>query len=170
MKTWKSASVVIILLSLSGPVYAQPVGCDFDAGFAEFDFWVGEWTVYDNATGNLAGSNSIRKLEQGCLLQESWTSAAGGTGTSMNYYNPVTRQWRQLWVSAGRYSIDIAGGMDNGSMVLIGNIYYFSGNSIPFRGAWTPADAGSVRQFFEQFNAETGIWDVWFDGKYVKKD
>ncbi len=170
MKILLKAGLTVSLLLFAYPLYAQPAGCEFDAGAAEFDFWVGEWDVYASANDNLAGSNSIRKSQQGCLLQESWTSATGGTGTSMNYYNPVTQQWRQLWVSAGRYSIDIAGGIDSGSMVLIGNIYYFSGNSLPFRGAWTPAEDGSVRQFFEQFNPETGVWDVWFDGKYVRKD
>lgn len=169
MKKYSPVFMAMHMFILPDLVSAQQVGCDFDAGFAAFDFWVGEWSVYDNVSGNLAGSNSIRKLEQGCLLQENWTSAAGSTGMSVNYYNPVTSEWRQLWVSAGRYSIDIVGGLDNGSMVLVGHVYYFTGSAVPFRGAWTPAEDGSVRQFFEQFNAETGAWDVWFDGNYVKK-
>ena len=169
MKKYLALLLAVNLCILIQPVSAQQVGCDFDAGFAAFDFWVGDWTVYDNASDNLAGTNSIRKLEQGCLLQESWTGVAGSTGTSVNYYNPVTAQWRQLWVSAGRYSIDIVGGVDKGSMVLVGHVYYFTDSAVPFRGTWTPAEDGSVRQFFEQFNAETGAWDVWFDGKYVKE-
>jgi len=150
--------------------YAQNSGCDFDTGFAAFDFWLGEWTVFDSVADRLAGTNSIQKQEQGCLVMEKWTSVNGGTGTSLNYYNPLTQEWRQLWVSAGRYSIDIVGGLQDESMQLLGNIYYFTGEVNQFRGTWTPAEDGSVRQFFEQFNAETGEWDVWFDGRYVRAD
>lgn len=150
---------------------AQQSGCDFNAGFTAFDFWVGSWDVTDNTTGNVAGSNRIEKIEAGCVVMEHWTSVGGGTGTSLNYYNPVTDVWRQLWVSAGRYSIDIVGGLQNGAMVLTGELHNFVGNSsIPFRGTWTPQDDGSVRQFFEQFNAETNVWDPWFDGRYVRTE
>jgi hypothetical protein len=81
-----------------------------------------------------------------------------------------TFQWRQLWV-AGGYSIDYTGGLDSsGSMSLSGNINdYKSGKSLPFRGAWTANEDGSVRQFFEQQNAESGEWTTWFDGLYIRK-
>lgn len=159
---------ILPLLVASHLGFGQQSGCDFDEGFNAFDFWIGQWTVYDNGSGNLAGTNTIEKQEQGCLVLEKWTSAAGGTGTSLNYYNPPLGQWRQLWVSAGRYAIDIAGGLRDDAMMLEGTIYYFTGSSLPFRGTWTPDTEGNVRQFFEQFNAETREWDVWFDGKYVR--
>ena len=145
---------------------AQTTGCDGSEEFSQFDFWVGDWQVYDNVSGKFAGNNSIKKLEQGCLLQESWQGAGGGTGTSINYYNPVRGEWRQVWVSAGRYAIDIAGGIVNGAMVLTGVIDTYNGVSASFRGIWTPNADGSVRQLFEQLNSDTGVWDVWFDGRY----
>lgn len=144
--------------------------CLEDPGFAQFDFWLGEWDVYDNASGKHAGVNRIEKHEKGCLIMEHWTSDGGGTGRSMNYYDAVTRKWRQVWV-AGGYSIDYTGGLNAaGEMVLTGEIHgYRSGKSTPFRGTWTANEDGSVRQFFEQFNAGKDSWGVWFDGKYVKK-
>ena len=170
----RGAGRIIRLASLAlsffccGAALAQQSGCS-EPPYRAFDFWMGEWEVTDNQTGNLAGSNSIRKMEDGCLLLESWSGAGGSTGTSVNYYNPVQQQWRQLWISAGRYSIDIVGGMVGESMQLVGNIYSFNGTASQFRGTWTPHDDGSVRQFFEQYNEETGRWDVWFDGRYVRK-
>ena len=104
------------------------------------------------------------------MILENWTSASGGTGTSLNYFNPVTNEWRQVWVSAGRYSIDIVGGIRAGSMVLEGSIYNFGGAVWDFRGSWTPNNDGSVRQFFEQYNHDRESWDTWFDGIYKKKD
>ena len=116
-------------------------------------------------------ANSITKQNKNCLIMENWTSVQGGTGHSMNYYDAVEDQWRQLWV-AGGYSIDYTGGLDeSGSMALSGKInYYKSGKSQAFRGTWTPNADGSVRQFFEQQDPETGKWAVWFDGLYVRKD
>jgi len=143
-------------------------GC-VSPGFDQFDFWVGEWEVFANATGNKAGENSIQKQEQGCVLIERWQGASGGSGMSMNYYNPVLDQWRQLWVSANRYAIDIVGGLQNGVMQLEGKIHYFQGASQDFRGSWSLNDDGSVRQFFEQFDADSEEWQVWFDGRYVRK-
>lgn len=146
----------------------KPV-CESSPAFNEFDFWVGEWNVYSNDEKRaLQGTNSVTKHHANCLIMENWTSAKGTTGSSMNYYDPVTGKWRQLWV-AGGYSIDYSGGLDeHGSMRLEGTInYYRSGKSFPFRGTWTPRADGSVRQFFEQFDPQKKVWDTWFDGLYV---
>ena len=145
--------------------------CESMKGFNDFDFWLGEWNVYSNDKKRaFQGTNSITKHHRNCLIMENWTSAQGGTGRSMNYFDPVADQWRQLWV-AGGYSIDYTGGLDaSGSMILIGKInYYKTGKSHDFRGAWTANADGSVRQFFEQKNSETREWSVWFDGLYVRK-
>jgi hypothetical protein len=145
--------------------------CESMEGFSDFDFWVGEWNVYSNDEKRaLLGSNLITKLHKNCLIMENWTSAQGGQGSSMNYYDPVEGQWRQLWV-AGAYSIDYIGGLNEaGAMYLEGKInYYEPGTSQSFRGTWTPNEDGSVRQFFEQLDSQTGGWTEWFDGLYIKK-
>ena len=166
-----SAAIALLVVSLlcSKVSLAQPGGC-IEPEFRAFDFWLGEWDVTDNATGNLAGKNSITQLEAGCMLLESWVGAGGGTGTSVNYYNPVEKQWRQLWISAGRYSIDISGGLEGDAMRLVGSIYPFGGAAARFRGTWTPNADGSVRQFFEQYDEDSRTWAVWFDGRYVRSE
>ena len=84
---------------------------------------------------------------------------------------PPASEWRQVWVANG-YSIDYTGGLnDQGQMVLEGRIdNYGPGNSQKFRGIWTPQENGEVTQRFEALNSETGEWDVWFDGRYVRKE
>lgn len=145
-----------------------PPPCTQDENFRAFDFWLGTWEVTPWAGGAVAGQNVIRSEEGGCVLTEHWTNAQGGTGQSINFYNPNTGNWRQVWV-AGGYSIDIEGGLKDGAMALEGTIYYYAQkNSVPFKGTWTPQEDGSVRQHFEQFNAETKEWATWFDGRYVK--
>ena len=153
------------------PAQPKPV-CETMKNFSDFDFWLGEWNVYSNdEKRQLHGTNSVTKHHGNCLIMENWTSVQGGTGRSMNYYDPVEDQWRQLWV-AGGYSIDYTGGLDeSGDMVLNGKInYYTTGKSHAFRGIWTLNADGSVRQFFEQQNDESKEWAVWADGLYVKKD
>ena len=136
--------------------------------YRAFDFWAGDWEVNDPA-GTLQGSNLITVEENGCLLLEKWTSAGGGTGQSYNFYDPGLQKWRQVWVS-GAATIDYAGGLNEaGEMVLEGEIAYRTGVKAPFRGTWTLQEDGSVRQYFQQYNAQTENWDDWFTGIYRKK-
>ena len=103
-------------------------------------------------------------------MVENWLSSIGGTGLSMNYFDPSIGQWTQKWVSAGGLIIDISGGLDNGSMVLVGTSYTVSNSDKkPFRGTWTPLDDGRVRQFFEQSSDDGETWNPWFDGYYSRK-
>ena len=146
-----------------------PFDCEGSTPHRAFDFWLGSWAVHDDA-GTLQGTNTIRKIQNGCALEEQWKSVRGGTGQSINYYDPAGGQWRQLWHDAGASIIDIKGGLDGGSMVLTGTIYYLNRQSThPFRGSWTPMEDGRVRQFFEQQDSE-GEWKTWFDLYYTRSD
>jgi hypothetical protein len=168
-----SGLALLILLVL--PVHAQnapPPACASGDGFTAFDFWVGDWQVYSNdADRNLLGTNSVTKHYGDCLIMEHWKGADGSAGASMNYYNKVTDEWRQVWVSNG-YSIDYTGGLDAaGAMVLDGYIYnYQQAAKTPFRGIWTLQEDGSVIQHFDIYNAEDEEWNVWFEGRYVRAE
>lgn len=142
--------------------------CEAGGRYSDFDFWVGEWDVL-TPDGKTAGTNKIEKTQHGCILLESWTGAGGGTGTSINYYDPSSEKWAQLWVSANGVVIRIEGELREGSMVLEGVLIGPGGKSQPFQGSWTPNDDGSVRQFFE-ISADGGeTWTGWFDGTYVRQ-
>ncbi|MFT5138502.1 MAG: hypothetical protein ACI9H8_000314 [Lysobacterales bacterium] len=73
---------------------------------------------------------------------------------------------------ANGYSIDYTGGLnDAGAMVLVGEIYnYAKGVTQKMRGIWTPEENGDVIQRFDTFNAESNEWQVWFEGRYVRKE
>ncbi|MGH8496410.1 MAG: tetratricopeptide repeat protein [Gammaproteobacteria bacterium] len=144
--------------------------CEYDPKHREFDFWIGEWAVAD-ANGTPQGHNSITKDQNGCVLIERWTSAGGGGGgMSMNFYDPGKQQWVQQWVSANGGFINIAGGMEDGSMVLVGTINGPGQTTDqPFRGTWTLLDDGRMRQFFEQSSDGGKTWAPWFEGFYSRK-
>ena len=146
---------------------APPRPCEAPA-FRAFDFWVGKWRVA-LSDGTHAGINEITRSANGCLLLEQWRSARGTTGTSLNYYDPGKRQWVQQWVGDDGNIIYIAGNIEVGSMVLVGDIYYHgSGQRLPFRGRWTLQQDGRVRQFFEQADAQGENWKPWFEGFYQR--
>jgi hypothetical protein len=165
----KKITILVILLNgfFANTAWSQNQSCTSSEEFNDFDFWLGSWDVFDPA-GNQVGTNKIEKHEDGCLIMETWAGAGGSSGMSLNYYNPVRDEWRQLWVSAGEYAIDYTGGMVDGAMVMVGELYnYGSDETFDFRGSWSENGDGSVRQFFEQYNDETGMWETWFDGRYV---
>ena len=160
--------LLAIVLPLACLGQQKPFDCNSSAPHRAFDFWLGEWEVRDGE-GKLGGHNHITAEQNGCVIEEQWRSLRGGTGQSLNYYNPETGQWRQLWLDAGASIIDIRGGLVEGSMVLEGNIYYLSGDiRRAFRGTWTPLDDGRVRQFFQEQDDE-GQWQTWFEGFYSRK-
>jgi hypothetical protein len=143
--------------------------CENNPGFSDWDFWLGDWEVYSNDEARTPyGKNSVTKHYENCLIKETWESAGGG-GFSVNFFNPVKKEWRQVWVANG-YSIDYTGGLnEQGQMVLEGEIFnYQPGTRSPFHGSWTPEENGDVIQRFEVFNSETGAWDLWFEGRYVE--
>ena len=165
----RTATVSFAALLMSSGAMAQPVApsCDDDI-YRAFDFWLGEWEVFD-VNGNKAGDNRITSQENGCLLLEEWTSAQGVTGQSYNFYDTGLEKWRQVWVSV-HGSIDYSGGInEDGAMVLEGESAYRTGVVAPFKGTWTLQEDGSVRQHFEQYDAEKEEWVDAFIGIYRKK-
>ena len=169
----KLVSLIAAFFVMSG-LHAQttspppPQPCEDIEAFGEFDFWLGSWEV-TLPNEAVAGRNRITKEPGGCLLLERWTSASGGTGTSLNFFHPESGKWRQVWVGSGGSLIDIQGGLKDGSMVLTGTISYVGREGeFPFRGTWTALDDGRVRQFFEQYDPTQEVWNPWFEGFYTR--
>lgn len=155
--------------TLTAELAAIAYPCEHDSKFAAFDFWVGEWDVHDSQ-GNFVGNNVIHRAQHGCVLIENWTSATGGTGTSINYLDKTSDRWVQIWTDAGGSQIDIRGAMTEDGMRLVGTIHYVSNaTTADFRGLWTPLPDGRVRQFFEQSNDGGETWSTWFEGFYSRR-
>lgn len=156
---------------MTGAAHSQQSGCSRSAVHSAFDFWEGAWNVY-GADGAFAGHNRISAGGGGCVLHEHWQPVrAGMDGHSLNFVDPHTGQWRQVWVSANVH-IDYSGApYGDDSMHLEGEITYFrpgaGHRSAGFRGRWQKLENGHVIQHFQQHDAETGTWTDWALLTYV---
>jgi len=151
-------------------IRARVYPCEGVAEAGDFDFWLGRWEVR-LPDGTLIGTNTISKRDGGCSIQERWEGAGGATGTSVTFYLPSRGEWRQVWTGSGGTLFDITGKVVDGSMRMEGTIEYVEPNRVvAFRGAWTEAADGRVRQRLEEFDLAAQTWVVWFDGFYRRLD
>lgn len=136
-----------------------------DAVHREFDFWLGTWEVR-NEEGELLGHNEIERVAGGCALLESWHSAGGGDGMSINTYDSRLGKWTQRWVGVGA-TLWLEGGIEDGRMVLAGTSpRSTSRGEVLDRITWTPLPDGRVRQVWE-VSADGGkSWRADFVGYY----
>jgi tetratricopeptide (TPR) repeat protein len=145
------------------------------AEYRQFDFWLGEWDVF-NPAGQKIGTNSITSTNDGCVLLESWRDARGGTGNSFNFYETNTKRWHQFWVASNGNAaplsaaadgtpMPMSGGLADGAMVLQSP----AGVKPRNRWTWSKVEGGKVRQHAEQSTDDGATWQTVFDGLYVKK-
>ena len=116
--------------------------------YRQFDFWVGDWDT-ENPSGTQVGTDRLTIGLDGCLVEESWTGAAGFRGRSLNAYDARTGQWHQSWLDVFAQHLRLAGGLEGESMVLSGDRIALSGVPIRDEITWTPLPTGVVRQFWE---------------------
>ncbi len=144
----------------------KPVPCSSDQ-HRQFDFWIGKWKVTDR--GQVAGENDIQRILGGCALLENWTSAQGGAGKSLNFFDRVDGQWHQTWIDASGGALFLAGKFENGAMRLAGaRAATAKAAAVRHRITWTPQPDGKVRQLWESSPVDKEEWTVQFDGLYER--
>ncbi|MCB1560699.1 MAG: hypothetical protein KDI75_06355 [Xanthomonadales bacterium] len=142
-----------------------PPSCE-GARHHQFDFWIGDWAVMNG--GKQIGANRIVAVENGCAINEHWAGAGGGTGVSYSAYDRKDGKWHQFWVSGTGLVLHLVGAMENGAMVLHGELPAADGNGTTAqRVTWTPRGNGNVRQHWESAKPDGG-WQTVFDGLYVR--
>ena len=139
------------------------------ASHTQFDFWVGDWNVFDT-TGTKVGENTIVKLEKDCILSEHWRGAKGSTGRSYNYYNAQDDSWNQTWVDSNGGSLLLKGKAGENKMVLKSDLV--PGKKVDFyynQITWTNNPDGTVTQTWEVFDQAGKKLGLLFKGVYKRK-
>lgn len=130
----------------------------------QFDFWIGDWNV--TVAGKPAGTNRIERVMNGCGLLEHWTSAGGGRGTSLNFYDRRTRTWSQAWIDESGNALRLTGTFAAGKMTLASAPRRTDTGVDVQRITWSTHAGGTVRQVWESSTDGGTTWTVAFDGLY----
>jgi hypothetical protein len=166
------ATSISLLLIVLQPVYAEntprksqePVCAQDMSPYRDLDFLVGRWEFF-MLDGTKIADQVYDKKEQGCLILESWATLNGETGTGMNFVDPATGKWRQVWMSP-RFYIDYSGSLnEKGELVLEGRIYPNNGQgSSAVKGVYSRQVDGSVIKEFLQYDDNAKVWNRFFIG------
>ena len=154
----------------SEPDITPPAPACNSAKHRQFDFWVGDWNVTMN--GEQAGTNSVKLIQNDCVLQENWQGAGAGgvSGTSFNIYDRANDKWHQTWVDSTGTLLELDGRLVNGIMVLEGRRPARVGGGMDLhRISFTPNEDDSVRQLWEASKDDGRSWSVVFDGLYARE-
>jgi hypothetical protein len=148
----------------------DPDRCRQTEEWRQLDFWIGTWDVYDPESGEKAGVNVIEPLLNECALLESWTGAQGGTGKSLNFYDPQRRTWRQVWVSDRGTVLDYrTGEFRDGAMRFEGITIDPQGDTTFQKLIFEPVSPDTVRQVFEASEDRGESWETTWVGVYVRR-
>ena len=164
----KVSEVLAVLLLAGLPVTAQDESPCSAEQSGQFDFWIGDWEVYSG--DNLAGTNRVEPILDGCVLQENWVGTQGNVGSSYNFYNPQKKKWQQFWVWRNGTTLELQGSFAEGKMVLEGKSLARDGAEVLNRITWYDNDDGTVRQHWQASRDGGENWQTAFDGMYRKKE
>lgn len=142
--------------------------CESSAEHRQFDFWIGEWDVQTTA-GQPAGSSSVLRILDGCVIFENWFGGGGGTGKSFNLYNTPKKRWQQYWVDSSGTVTLFEGGLEEGKMRLAGETFPMKQTTGMRRMTFTPLGPDQVRQVGETSADGGKTWTLEYDLTYIRK-
>lgn len=158
---------LFLLIPLAMPAQSECACCT--EKHAEFNFWIGDWMVYDTI-GNLIGENHIEHLEDRCILYENWKGSGGGTGRSFNFYDASDSTWNQLWLDNKGSNLMLKGRAEKNKMILTG-VKLQEGKNGLYRNriTWTLNEDKTVSQQWDIIDKQGEFLFVAFKGIYKKK-
>ncbi|TLU64618.1 hypothetical protein FE810_11040 [Thalassotalea litorea] len=169
----------LLIGTLAFPAVAA-ANCN-EAAYNQFDFWLGEWQVFNETkplgsnVASQASNNSpsatskITKILGNCSILEEYQTTSGFIGKSLNIFDKQKNAWHQTWVDNSGLLLQLDGKFENNVMVLQGVITNKDGAKVEQKISWQALENGDVRQIWEQRNSG-GDWQILFNGRYVKTE
>jgi hypothetical protein len=78
------------------------------------DFWIGEWDAFRADNNRLSGRSSITSSDDGCVINEHWTSLGAPfaySGRSLNTFNTSGGHWEEYWADSTGSRVYFVGGV-----------------------------------------------------------
>lgn len=138
----------------------------------QFDFWIGEWNVQDTKSGYPVGQSSIQLVAGDCLILENWTAlGVPNNGKSMNYYDPQTRKWEQVWVGSegGGVQKYVNGEYKDGAMRFTYETTEPDGKKVTGHFIFYNQGKNQVRQYQDKSYDNGATSQVVYDFTYIRK-
>lgn len=135
-----------------------------------FDFWIGNWDVYQYNGDKKYGQNIITSILDGNAIEENYfNDQKKFSGKSLNKYNPDLKKWEQFWIDTGGLTLKLEGHSPKpGHMVMTG-ITYQEEEEVKNKIEWLQLEDGSIRQTWFQKTSSQDEWNIIFDGHYKKR-
>jgi hypothetical protein len=151
-----SASGICIALGLS----AATGPCDAPE-YRQFDFWIGDWDVYDVGESKPSMRIKVEQILDGCALRETYRDVNGMLGESLNVYDAARKLWQQTWVTNRGQVLLLEGKLENGQMAFRATESKAEG-PVLWRAVWIPL-VEEVRETAETSSDGGKTWKPRFD-------
>jgi len=170
MADFKNVRQAANFAEIKRKAYETVFPCAADAHAHEFDFWIGEWDVYNTGSQFLVGHSVVQSISGECALLENWTSTQASTGKSINYYNTATGKWEQDWIgSAGGPQRYLDGEYKEGAMQFTYETTNAQGKKQTGHFKFYNIDKNTVRQYQDVNNDDGKTVTVSYDFTYKRK-
>jgi hypothetical protein len=97
----------------------EPAPCSAPE-FHQFDFWIGDWDVFDTGGSTPVAHVLVDRVVDGCALREQYSGSDGHKGQSFSIYDASRKVWHQTWVTNRGELLLIEGHFESGEMVMSG--------------------------------------------------
>ena len=134
-----------------------PTTCK-DPAYHQFDFWAGNWDVFDVGSPTKVAHARIDSILEGCVIREDYRDTGGHEGQSFTIYDASRKLWHQTWVTSDGVLLEIEGRFETNEMVLSGKNQ--KGEIV--RGTWKAVN-GDVREVAQKSADDGKTWNPWFD-------
>lgn len=136
----------------------------------QFDFWIGDWDTFEieAAGGPSIARARIEPVAEGCALHERYEQTDGLIGESLLSYDPVRKHWQQTWITNRGALMVIVGNVEDGALVLEGDVHLKDGSSVLQRITWKTERVG-VRETAVLSKDRGKTWSPAFDVLFRKR-
>jgi hypothetical protein len=162
------AFITILLMVMGVHAFAQQP-CSAEPHSHDFDFWIGEWDVYQTGTKTLVGHSGVQSISGGCAILENWNDTKDHTGKSINYYNPATGKWEQDWIGSGGGPQRYLNGEYKNDVMTFTYENIANGKKITGNFKFYNMSKDTVRQYQDMNNDDGKTVTVSYDLTYVRK-
>lgn len=150
-------------------IYENAFPCLKDSNNNKFDFWLGEWDVYQN--NQKIADSKITKAKGGCAVHEDYVVLSGlYAGQSISYYDANEKRWEQYWVgSAGDKSEYFEPENYDEDMQFIWRRTIPNGSETWIKMSYVTQDENTVIQTLVSSTDKGVTWNPSYSGTYKRK-